>query len=61
MEDSDFDPRVLELAEEFAYAIYGGVAHGLRVDNPLAYAKDKAEWIKAHLLLFIKEYARISE
>lgn len=53
MEDKDFDPRVLALADEYSWAITGGLLHTLW-DKKEKFSDRDIEWVKANLLFFIK-------
>lgn len=57
MENSDFDPRLLELSYECAHAILGGLSFEWNcVDKMKETQEDDAKWVQAQLLFLIKDY-----
>lgn len=52
MEESDFDQKIIELANEYAYATSGGLLWTLW-DKKDSFTERDIEWIKANLIFFL--------
>ena len=52
MQESDFDPKIIKLAENYSYAICGGLIHSLGLHKD-SFSQNDFDWVKANLVFFL--------